>query len=144
MANDKITHRIVFLTFSPELSSQPVVCNLPRLYDLSFNILKAQINPRQVGSMTMDIAGKAEDVREAIAFLKRYGVEVTPVEQKISRNEESCMHCGVCTALCPTRALLINHLTYEVVFNPDKCSACGICVNICPVRAFAVDLENGL
>lgn len=136
--------KIVYLTFPPEVSGRPVVCNLARLFDLSFNILKAEISPRQDGAMTLEISGMEEDFEKGVNYLKESGVRIVPVAQKIFRNEESCMHCGMCTAMCPTGALYLERSSRTVQFDVDKCSACGLCTRVCPVRAMNVDLdENG-
>ena len=134
--------KIVYLTFPPEVSSRPVVCNLARLFDLSFNILKAEISPRHQGAMTLEISGMEEDFAKGVHYLKESGVRITPVAQRIFRDEDSCVHCGLCTAICPTDALYVRKVTRKVDFLVDKCSACGMCTRICPVRAMRVDLDD--
>jgi len=143
MESESKYKKIVYLTFPPDVSNKPVVCNLTRLYDLCFNILKAQITPRQDGHMTIEIFGDPQAFEDAMAYLKEHRVKVHPITQKISRDEQACVHCGMCTALCPTRALAVDTVTRLVVFDPDKCSACGICTNVCPVKAMEVFPENG-
>lgn len=134
--------KIVYLTFPPDVSGRPVVCNLGKLYDLSFNILKADIGPRQEGTMTLEISGLEEDFHKGVGYLKESGVRITPVAHKIFRDEDSCVHCGLCTAMCPTKALVVDKGTRAVIFDVDKCSACGMCTRICPVRAMTLDLDD--
>lgn len=134
--------KIVYLSFPPEVSGRPVVCNLTRLFDLSFNILKADISPRHEGTMTLEVSGMEEDFHKGIGYLKENGIRITPVAHKIFRNEESCIHCGVCTAMCPTDALSLDPGTRLVVFDVDKCSACGMCTRVCPVKAMTLDLKD--
>ncbi|MGE4505449.1 MAG: NIL domain-containing protein [Desulfovibrionaceae bacterium] len=137
--------KIVYLTFPPSVSGRPVVCNLAKLYDLSFNILKADISPRQHGAMTLQISGAEDQFEAGIGYLREAGVRITPVAQKIFRNEEECIHCGTCTAMCPTGALRLDLDAREVVFEVERCSACGLCTRVCPVKAMTVDLDdNGL
>lgn len=143
MTTDTKYKKIVYLTFPPDVSNKPVVCNLTRLYDLCFNILKAQITPRQDGQMTIEIFGDSQAFEHGMAYLKEHNVKVHPITQRISRDEQNCVHCGMCTALCPTKALAVDTATRLVVFDPDKCSACGICTNVCPVKAMDVFPENG-
>ncbi|MFP5240144.1 MAG: NIL domain-containing protein [Acidobacteriota bacterium] len=135
--------KIVHLSFSPETSGQPVVCNIIKLYDLCFNILKAHITPREVGEMILEINGLEKAFSDAMEYLKEHGVKVTPVGQKVRKDEASCMHCGVCTALCRPRALSVDRATWKVTFDPEKCVACGLCVKVCPVKAMKTQLENG-
>jgi L-aspartate semialdehyde sulfurtransferase ferredoxin len=135
--------KVVYLTFPTEASNKPLVCDLARLYQLSFSILKAQITPRQEGQMTIEIAGSKEAYEQGVAYLKEHGIGVAPVAQRISRDEQSCIHCGVCTALCPTKALMLNLETRLVEFDSEACSACGMCTKVCPVKAMEMLLENG-
>ncbi|MGL1862485.1 MAG: 4Fe-4S binding protein [Pseudodesulfovibrio sp.] len=134
--------KIVYLSFPPESSGRPVVCNLTRLFDLNFNILKADISPRHEGTMTLELTGLEEDFHKGIGYLKENGVRITPVAHKIFRDEESCIHCGLCTAMCPTDALCLERSDKTVVFDVDKCSACGMCTRVCPVKAMTLDLED--
>ena len=139
----KQVRKIVHLTFPPETSGKPVVCDIIRLFDLCFNILKAQITPRQVGEMILEIKGLEKSYQDGMNYLKEHGVKISPVAQKVSKDETSCMHCGVCTALCQPKALEIDRVTWLVRFDSEKCTACGLCVKICPVRAMETQLENG-
>lgn len=134
--------KIVYLSFPPRSSGRPVVCNLTRLFDLNFNILKADISPRHEGAMTLEVSGLEEDFHKGISYLKENGIRITPVAHKIFRNEESCVHCGVCTAMCPTDALYLEASDRTVIFDVDKCSACGMCTRVCPVKCMTLDLED--
>ena len=134
--------KIVYLSFQPEVSGRPVVCNLTRLFDLSFNILKADISPRHEGTMTLEVSGLEADFHKGSGYLKENGIRITPVAHKIFRNEETCVHCGVCTAMCPTGALYLDRADRMVKFEVEKCSACGMCTRVCPVKAMTLDLES--
>jgi ferredoxin len=140
---DKKLRKVVYLTFPPESSGKPVVCDLARVYGLAFSILKAQITPRHEGQMTMEITGDAASYEAGMAYLKEQGIGVAPAAQRISRDEAGCIHCGMCTALCPTRALALNIGTRLVEFDDEACSACGMCTKVCPVAAMEILLENG-
>ncbi|HWR04856.1 MAG TPA: NIL domain-containing protein [Humidesulfovibrio sp.] len=135
-------HKIVYLSFPPEASGRPVVCNLARLFDLSFNILKADISPRHEGTLTLEISGREENYRKGLSYLKENGIKLTPASQKVTRDEDACMHCGLCTSLCRTKALSVDLATRLVVFDVEKCTACGICTRVCPVRAMVVDTDD--
>ena len=134
--------KIVYLSFPPEVSGRPVVCNLALLFNLSFNILKADISPRHEGSLTLEITGREVDFTKGMSYLKENGVKITPASQKIFRDEEPCMHCGLCTSLCPTKALCVDLDSRLVLFDVEKCSACGMCTRVCPVRAMIVDMNE--
>jgi ferredoxin len=144
MSQDKQYKKVVYLTFPPETSGKPVVCDLARVYGLGFSILRAQITPRQEGQMTIAISGAKEAYELGMAYLKEQGVGVVPAAQRISRDEIGCIHCGVCTALCPTKALSLNVATRLVEFDSETCSACGMCTKVCPVKAMEILIENGV
>lgn len=136
--------KVVYLTFPPEASNRPVVCDLARTYQLCFSILKAQINPRHEGQMTLELSGDKTAFEQGLAYLKEQGIGVVPAGQRISRDEASCIHCGVCTALCPTNALKLDIATRLVCFDTETCSACGMCTKVCPVKAMELLFENGV
>lgn len=133
--------RIVSLRFLPESSGQPMMYYLARHFDLTFNILQANINPRREGHMILELSGTREHYRQGVTYLQEQGIKVTPVAHEISRNEESCMHCGLCTALCPSKALHLNLETRMVDFDRDKCTACNLCVTVCPVQAMIMEVD---
>lgn len=133
--------RIVSLRFPPESSGQPMMYNLAKHFDLTFNILQANINPRREGHMILELSGTREHYHQGVTYLQEQGIKVTPVAHEISRNEDSCMHCGFCTALCPSKALHLNLETRLVDFDQDKCTACNMCVTVCPVRAMIMEVD---
>lgn len=132
--------KIVYLNFPPETSDRPMMCHLSRKFDLTFNILKARISPRREGHMVMELSGREEDFEGGLRYLREHGIKITPVAQQISRDEESCLHCGLCTALCPSKALYLDAVTHKIVFDSDKCTGCGMCTKICPVAAMNVEV----
>ena len=141
--NDNAYHRNLHLSFPSDVSGTPVISNLTRLYDVTFNIMQASITPRKEGFMTLEISGSQENCLQAIEYLRGQSITVTDPAQRISRNEDSCMHCGMCLAVCPRGSLYINREEHTVGFNIELCTACGLCTKICPVNAMTVELENG-
>jgi ferredoxin len=131
----------VHLTFPPEISNNPVVCLLAQNYGVSFNILKAQITPGREGRMMLEITGSMDTCGRALDFLAENGVIVASAAQRISRDEESCTHCGMCTAMCPSGALRLDRGDWLLRFDPERCNVCGLCARVCPVKAMHVELE---
>ena len=131
--------RTLVLRFSQKIVDKPIITNLVRDYNLTFNILKAQIFPRKE-----EMQGSAEDFDKGVQYLQEMGVEVEPISQGIRRDEEKCYHCGSCTAVCPTGALHVSEPEMEVVFDSERCSACELCVKTCPVRAMIVTFDKAL
>ncbi len=131
--------RIVLLTFPPERSNQPLVCTLVSRFALRFSILQAQIAPNKEGRLTLELWGAPEQYRAGVEYLRENYVTVRLVSRSVSRDDDNCMHCGECTALCPTRSLSVDLTTRRVNFNKDTCTACGQCARVCPVHVIQVD-----
>ncbi len=134
----------VRLSFTADNSNSPIVCQLVTKYNLVFNILKAQISPRKEGKLTLELMGSQSNIQSGIAFLKDHGVKVLGVAQKVCRKDELCIHCGFCTALCPTTALQVNTSTRLVDFSEKDCVSCGLCTKTCPLHAMQKDVQEVL
>ncbi len=132
----------VRLTFTPDISNEPLVCRLVKDHSLEFNILKAQISPRKEGRLTLELIGTQANIENGIAYLKDYGVRVLGISHATARQEELCMHCGMCTAVCGTQALFVENTTRLVLFDGEKCTACGLCTKVCPVSAMNQDVQQ--
>ncbi len=132
--------KIIALNFPKEIVDQPIVVNLVRSFDLTFNILKATIFPRREGVLVMELRGHKKNFKKGVEYLRGLGISVSIIGQDVRKNEEKCYHCGVCTAVCPTGALHISRPDMEVLFDPERCSACEMCVAVCPARAMEVRL----
>jgi Pyruvate/2-oxoacid:ferredoxin oxidoreductase delta subunit len=135
-----MTSKRYVLHFPRTIVDKPILSGLFRDYELSFNILKASID-EDGGSLTLDLIGKDNDIHRGVDFLKKLGVDVKPLSQKIKYHEDKCIHCGACVIFCPTRALDINRDTMEIKFNEQKCVVCGVCIKYCPPRAMELS-EN--
>ncbi|MBW1721998.1 MAG: 4Fe-4S binding protein [Deltaproteobacteria bacterium] len=136
--------KVLSLRFPAGVVNEPIVCNLAKQFDLTFNILKATIYPRREGLVVMELRGHRKNFQKGIRYLKSLGMKVESVDQDIKRDEEKCYHCGACTAVCPTGALHVKRPEMEVVFETDRCSACELCVPACPARAMEVKFDRSL
>ncbi len=130
--------RIYILRFPKETSSEPMIYQLVKQYDIEFNILKADILPQREGVMILELKGVQEKVKQALDYLKSFGVQVERLAAAIRRDDDKCFQCGACTGICPVGALFIKRPEMEVIFDPEKCTGCSLCVPICPVRAMEV------
>ena len=136
--------KMLVLRFSKEIVDKPIITNLVRNYDLTFNILKAQIYPRKEGIVVLELQGNRQDFEKGIQYLKDVGVAIESVAQGIRRDDEQCYQCGACTAVCPTGALHIKRPEMEVLFESERCSACELCVKTCPARAMIVTFDKAM
>jgi ferredoxin len=130
--------KLLVLHFPSREVEKPLVCNLTKHYDLTFNILKATILPRKEGIMVLELSGAKKNFKAGIQYLKDQGVIVKNASQEVTRDEEKCIHCGACTAVCPTSALSVKRPEMYVVFDKKKCSVCELCVRTCLTRAMKV------
>lgn len=131
------SHRIV-LRFPHKLVDQPIVYRLIKDYNLTFNILKAQVTPNEEGLLVLEVTGDEEDYIKGEKYLKDLGVHVQPLSQDIVLDDVKCTHCGACVPICPTGALALEKSTYKLKFDKDKCIACLLCIPACPIRAIVV------
>ncbi len=130
--------RIYILRFPKETSSDPMIYQLVKKYDVEFNILKADILPQREGVMILELKGIKDKVKNALDYLRSFNVQVERLAAAINRDDEKCFQCGACTGICPVGALAIKRPEMEVIFDPEKCTGCSLCVPICPVRAMEV------
>ncbi len=49
--------KILILRFPQTEVQKPIVCQLARVYDLTFNILNAAVLPRKEGIMVLELSG---------------------------------------------------------------------------------------
>ncbi len=135
--------KILILRFPFTEVQKPLVCNLARDFDLTFNILNATIFPRKEGLMVLELFGQKRNFKDGVKYLKEQGVKVQNASQEIKRDENRCTHCGACTAVCPTGALSVQRPEMLVVFNQKRCSVCELCITACPPRAMISRPMNG-
>lgn len=131
------TKRIV-LHFPKDLVDKPIIYHLIKDYNLTFNIMKAQVDPNEEGLMVLELSGEDSSFKQGIEYLKKTGVGLQPLSQDVSMDRNKCVDCSVCVPLCPTQALVKNKESYIVEFDKNKCIACEICVHACPYKAMTI------
>jgi len=124
----------VGLEFPPEKTDKPFVAKLVR-FGVDLNILKARISPGKMGNIILELTGSEADIQKSLDFLEQQDIAVKIYKDSVIRYEEKCMHCGACTSVCPSGALVMNKQTWELEFDMEKCLLCGHCVKACPARA---------
>ncbi len=128
----------VILRFKRKTIDKPIVYRLARDFDLVYNILRANVSPRAESMMVLEIEGEEAHFAAGMEYLSSCGLVIEPIAQDINRNEERCVHCGLCTSVCAPQALDIDRKTMRVEFDYDRCVACELCVKVCPVKAMNV------
>ena len=122
-----MARRRLDLTFPPRQATKPVTYHLVKDYDLTPNILRAFIEPGQQGRMLLEVTGKKDAIDS-----------VAPAAADITLDEERCVVCGMCTAVCRPEALTLEPETSALLFDKDKCVYCEACVVCCPRRAITL------
>lgn len=128
----------VVLNYPPNVVEQPVISRLVKDFDLTVNILRAHVTPKEEGRLVIEITGRRKDLEAGINYVKELGVDVQPLAQDVKWYEDRCTHCTACITICPPRALDVNRDTMEVFFKREKCIACGLCIIVCPYKAMEI------
>ena len=125
------------MLFFPKCECEkPIIYHLVKDYDLLVNVYRAKVTPEEEGYLVLDVTGSEEDIAGAMEFVNTFDVTVNYTGKGVSRDEESCTHCGVCVGHCPTGALKIeDRATREVVYHEADCIECLACIRVCPFAA---------
>ena len=78
--------KILSIRFPRTVVNEPVVVNLVKKFDLSFNILKATIYPRKEGLMVLELSGHRKNFQRGVRYLRGLGVKVENIGQDIKRD----------------------------------------------------------
>lgn len=132
-----MTQKII-LTFPSALSGEPIIYELIRTYDIKVNILKAEIQPGQTGSLLVELDAESDKLEQAKAFFTSQGITTNPVASRISYDESRCIQCGNCASACFAGALRITPPEWHLQFDPEKCIACKLCLKSCPLHLFSI------
>ena len=130
--------KTVILRFTKKTWNKPVIHGLSKESDLVFNILEAKVLPRQDAYAIMSLEGTEKEYAKGIEYLKSCNVVIEEVSDTIERDEDSCVDCGACIAVCPSDALYVDGPEKKVTLEKDKCIACGNCVEVCTVQCMSL------
>ena len=130
----------IVLHFPRQLVDKPIVYRLVKDFNLEFNILKAEVNPKEEGVLVLEIKGSDAEYARGLEYLKSSGVKIQSLSEDVTMDRKKCVDCTVCIPLCPTSALEQDPDTLEVRFIKEKCIACGICIKACPYGAMRISL----
>ena len=123
-----------WLHFSPKMVNKAVITDMIKKFDVSFNILRADINPKG-GKMLIEITGSGAE--EGISYIENEGIMVSPVKRVVKKDEELCIDCGACVSLCPVRAIELDK-DWTIDVNDKECIGCKLCTYSCPTKAIKV------
>lgn len=118
----------------------PVTYRLAKDFNVAANIIRAQVAPNQVGTLVVELSGDIDQLDAAMEWLRLQDVGVSTVSREITIDEETCVHCGLCTGVCPTEALSLDPETFRLNFTQSRCIVCEQCIPTCPVSAISINL----
>lgn len=130
----------VTLSFPKTAIQIPITYKLAKDFNVAANIIRAQVAPNQVGKLVVELQGDIDQIQAAIEWMRIQDISVSSANGEIVIDENSCVDCGLCTGVCPTRALILDPDTFELVFRQSYCIVCEQCVSTCPVGAISTNL----
>ena len=71
--------RRLWLTFPTTQITRPVIWELAKKFEVTFNIRQASVNA-DIGLVSLEFTGEREEIQRAIEWLEELGVQVEPVE----------------------------------------------------------------
>jgi ferredoxin len=135
--SETVTKKLML--FFPKCECEkPIIYHLVKDYNLVVNIFRAKVTPEEEGYLVLDVTGTEDDIERALAFVKTFNVSINYSGKGVTRDENSCTHCGLCITHCPTGALRIDDkTTREVIYSEADCIECLACIRVCPFGALA-------
>jgi L-aspartate semialdehyde sulfurtransferase ferredoxin len=130
----------VTLTFPKQSVLMPVTYRLAKDFNVAANILRAQITPNQTGMLVVELSGDIDQLHAALEWVQSQDIGVSTARREIVIDEEICVHCGLCTGVCPTEALNLDPQTFQLNFTRSRCVVCEQCIPTCPVQAISTNL----
>ena len=118
----------------------PITYRLAKDFNVAANIFRAHVAPDQVGKLLVELSGDIDQLDEAIDWMRNNGIEVSLVNREIVIDQDSCVHCGLCTGVCPTESLKLDPTTHKLTFTRSRCIMCEQCLPSCPVQAISTNL----
>lgn len=129
---------LLLLKFDSKTIKRPIISSATLETKALINILRANVGARR-GEIVVEVEdSKAKEVEEVF---KRFGVEVIELKEAVVKDDERCVHCGLCISICPVEVFRFDE-NWRVVADVDKCIHCGVCTRVCPCGALSLPLHS--
>ncbi|MCD6323354.1 MAG: 4Fe-4S binding protein [Clostridiales bacterium] len=128
----------VKLYFPRKWTSKPLMSEVILKYGIVFNILHADITYDNAGTIIAEFSGDDSAVNGALDYIDSVGVKYKIYNKSIIRQDDKCIDCGACTAVCPSEALTMDK-NNKLVFDKEKCLVCELCIKACPIRIISTE-----
>jgi ferredoxin len=127
---------LLLLKFDSKTVKKPIISKATIETGALINILRANVGARR-GEMVVEVEDdKAVEVEDVFG---RYGVDVSELRDAVVKDEDRCVHCGLCISICPVEVFRYDE-NWKVVADTSKCIHCGVCVNVCPCKALSLPI----
>lgn len=73
-----MAEQVIRLIYPAHLLDVPIINQLIRRYDLTINILRAQVNP-SMGWVDVQLSGNPAAIEDAVSWLSGRGIDVEPL-----------------------------------------------------------------
>jgi len=129
----------ILLKFSEKIVEQPITSQIILDLKVPINIITAHIDSKG-GEILADVP--EESMEKVVKAFRSKGATVS-IPKLVEVDNEKCVSCGACVALCPVEAITLAE-DFSIVFNKEKCvgSICSTCVDACPARAIKSAKQN--
>lgn len=118
----------------------PVTYRLAKDFNVAANIIRAQVAPNQIGKLVVELSGDIDQLDAAIDWMRSQDIGISFSSREIVIDEDVCVHCGLCTGVCPTEALTLDPKSFRLTFTRSRCIVCEQCIPTCPVQAISTNL----
>jgi ferredoxin len=129
------------LNFPPDSGDKAFTYHLVKDYDIRINILKAEVFPGKSGSLLLELQGKKENIEKGVEYIQSHKIVCESLDKRIHFEENRCIDCGNCTAVCFAGALTMNKTSWKLEFDKSKCVVCELCIPACPLKLFKIDFQ---
>lgn len=130
----------VTLTFPRQTVQMPIAYILAKDFNVAANIIRAQVAPSHTGKIVLELSGDIDELDASLDWMRSRDIQVSLANQEIVVDENTCVHCGLCTGVCPTEALTLDPKTFRLNFARSRCIVCEQCIPTCPVDAISTNL----
>ncbi len=130
----------VTLTFPKTVIQMPITYRLVKDFNVAANIIRAQVAPNQEGKLVVELSGDIDQLDAALEWMESRDIQVSLGDRALTIDDTSCVHCGLCTGICPTQALQLNPDSFQLEFVRSRCIMCEQCIPTCPVNAISTNL----
>ncbi len=126
----------LLLKFDSKAVREPIISKATLETNALINILRANVGARR-GEMVVEVEdSKAREVEEVF---RRFGVEVVELRERVVKDDEKCVHCGLCISICPVEVFRFDE-EMRVIADVERCIHCGVCVRVCPCGALSIPI----